>query len=862
MSSRTEIFYFLGKNCLVLLLIFCYLTREVRTGGLQEISIPALGRPFALGDLYDRRKDYIIQGPKLWNRDELSNYIESLSPSTKFDVKASQGINDDLSDFGLSASVKMSFMAGLISVSGSASYLDHRKSRNNQARVSLNYQSTSFTRRLRSELFNKLSFPDVLDNAEDATDVVVAIQYGAGAIFSFDKVVRQNEVTKDIEGTLQVIVKKIPKFKIDGTGKVHIGEEDRKNGENLTCTFHGDFVLKNHPGTYEEAISIYKTLPTFLGERYENSVPITVWLYPLEKLPIKRSTKLVVEIKESLITSVTNVLSHLETIIRQCNDILDSPVSLHHDRIYVKVKRMNNYVQRYVLILKQHLATVTPEIRRGTMSSDLLVKLLTNKENSPFSTKQLDSWISYYSEEVSVLSKIQSLPNFCVNNGVFSSKLLEKSRHTLGLTLRLGKITDDYLTTLENYLLDKQSENSYLSSVIPTKWWRPGSVVLSDLFSLSKSFKQFYNLRLARNMLENAGIQFLVREEGLANNEKQNVSLELFEQGMLKDGHYTLTSAPPAPKAISKSHESIHLVWDLPNQGTKNLKGYKVITYSLRHANDTRECIVMYCKDAEKVTSKNSIKITGLKSQFPYRFTVSAYTELGETSISKFSDEFVTTKCSPGTYHTTKHICEKCNPGTFSDSFGMTSCKLCPVGTYNPKSDAKSETECMKCPLGSYNSHQGTRELKKCLLCPTGMFSDIEGSDSFAKCKQCPKGSYNKQPGANACLKCKTNSYNPSEGKEECNPCPVGKESKKPGATFLSSCESLDLALVLDRKLDAVNDKVERNFKDLKLKTETIANHLSNVFTEIKTEDQGKHMSHYTICLIVRKHPTLTSKHW
>ena len=38
---------------------------------LREIDMQAVGRPFALGDLYDRHRDYIIDGPKIWTHEEL-----------------------------------------------------------------------------------------------------------------------------------------------------------------------------------------------------------------------------------------------------------------------------------------------------------------------------------------------------------------------------------------------------------------------------------------------------------------------------------------------------------------------------------------------------------------------------------------------------------------------------------------------------------------------------------------------------------------------------------------------------------------------------------------------------------------------
>ena len=47
-----------------------------------------------------------------------------------------------------------------------------------------------------------------------------------------------------------MVVKKVPQFQVDAKGHVKISDEDRKKGENLSCTFFGDFILKTHPGLY------------------------------------------------------------------------------------------------------------------------------------------------------------------------------------------------------------------------------------------------------------------------------------------------------------------------------------------------------------------------------------------------------------------------------------------------------------------------------------------------------------------------------------------------------------------------------------------------------------------------------------
>jgi len=808
---------------------------------LKPVSILALGRPFSLGDLYDRRRDTIVQGPKLWRHDELNNYSESKTYSTKFEIVTSETIDEDMKHFDLSASIRMSFLAGLITVSGSASYLDDRKKKNNQARVSLNYKSTTFKRVLKPHMFTKITFPDVLKKATDATDVVVAIQYGAGAIFTFDRSVSLNEHKRDVKGKLAVAVKKIPTFDVSGEGKVEISEQDKKNTESFTCKFHGDFVLKNHPGTYQEAIKVYKELPELLGPSYENSVPVKVWLYPLEKLPLSRAAEVVHEIKESLVVSVTDQIEDLQNIIRQCNDILDSEVSAHHGRIRMKVDDFKSYVERYVLLYKQKLISILPDIRRGTASMSQLTKLVTDKERSPFAQRNLQLWISRFNEEVAVLSRIQSLPNYCRDSGDFSAKLLNGKKYSLGLTLKIGKYEDSYLDAIREFLITEQ--NSRLPSLSIAKWWRPGSMTLYNLQVLSSTFKQFYEIKTkeSENSLSSPNVQFLVREEIIPDGGKEEIVIELYNGAWLSKSSYQLTSAPGRPKLKSKTHDSITIAWSAPEKGGENLAKYTVRCYTIRTKGMTTGCDGNYCKVSEKVITKSSMSYTigGLKSQTPYYFTVSSLTELGETATSISSEKIETTKCSPGFYSVGDRLCKKCRKGTYTEYYGLQECKKCPSGTYGDSEGLKKPSDCKQCPKGTYNGNLGSQSPSNCNKCPAGTFNGRSGSRSLSDCTKCPKGTYsshNGQISSSSCQKCKVNFFNDVEGAVKCKSCPSGMQTKGVGAVYSSECQSAKGSSQLQNQLKTMKDQVNNELNEFENEVKENEQQIADTLKKIQAQ--------------------------
>ena len=799
--------------------------------------MPSLGRQFTLGVLYDRRREAILEGPKLWNHQELSKYDTVASYGTQFEIVANVDIRNTMKHFDLSASLKMSFLSGMIKVAGSASYLDDRKENNRIARVSLGYKSATFKRSLAPELFLKVTYPEVLKETPDATDVVVAIQYGAGAIFTFERVVTEKEKMRAIQGKLHVSVTKLPSFSVDGKGSVNITEKQRKEVEKFSCHFHGDFILKKHPGTYEEAIKVYKELPSLLGKNYENSVPVKIWLYPIEQLPVERSDQIVYDINESLVASVTDVITDLQDLTRQCNDVVLTTVSRRHARINDKVTEFMKYIKRYEVQFKQQLTKILPEVRRGTMPITELTKLISKKESSPFSKRKLDEWLSYYNEEVNVLSKIQSLPNYCKNDGDFSSKLLNDVRFTIGLTLQLGKMDEQFLKVLKHYLATE--EYTKQNSEVP-KWFRPGSEILSDLYVLSITFNEFYERTKAKHLMASTDIQFLVREKIMEDGDTRGITIELYDQAALKDKNYQLTSPPGKPKATEKTYESIHLVWQKPTKGLSALKHYNVNVYVVKEDGEPKECEGELCKVTSIITTDSTRNITGLKSQTSYYFTVSAYTDLGETSVSVMSDETVTDKCVPGTYHLTKHTCKECGPGTYSDKVGMTSCNICPAGTYNSLHRASDSKQCKKCVAGKYSSKLGSQSEKNCISCSVGTYSSHIGADHLDACQKCPKGTYGDKKGLRLCNRCSINSYNPEVGQSSCLKCPTKTHTQSAGATSSSACIGVDAVGVAQRKISDVRGKMEKDFNELKSASDIVDVKLSKGIKVFQDQEKGK----------------------
>ena len=679
----------------------------------ETIELPVLGRgQLDLGTLYDMKRDQAVVGPKFWNQVNLANFFERQQRKTEFEIVASDNVDEKETSFNVNANLKLSFLSGLLKVSGSAAYLDNRAKTSNTARVSLKFDTRTFVRELNPKVFTQLDYPDVLDKV-DATHVVVGIEYGAAAVFVFDRTISKNETKRDVEGSMSVAVKSLPGIGVEGGARVRLSSQEMSNIEKFSCTFHGDFTLDNHPGTYTEAVAVYKELPKLLGENFENAVPMTVWLHPIDALPINRVNTVLHDIRNSLIYEVTVEMDCLNGLERGCEDMVQTGVLIYHERVRQNLDTFLAQLRLYTLIFKQNLADILPVIRdRG--DAQLLTTMLANKESSVFSKTSLNSWIRDAKEEVSVLETTHNLPNYCQNDGQFTEFLLNSKEYTFALTLRLDEVSDSFLREIANYTKKISEQNRIISSSDykpylgkPYKWWTDKKL-LSDLQQKSSSFKSFYDLEkdMEDKQLK-SNKQFVVREINVDKGGRR-ITIELFKNAKKIDADYLIPTNPGKPRKINASYDFIEIEWKEPASGGKNVQYYEIDAHLLQGYNETLQFVKVKTVQTEGKVEK--MKISSLMADKSYFFTVSVFSELGKTAISTQSNFIQTTSCLQGT-HLSKDGCILCKPGHYSKSIGVSSCLKCPMGTY---SDTFGSKECKQCPRYTTTAVAGARDKSDC----------------------------------------------------------------------------------------------------------------------------------------------------
>uniref|UniRef100_A0A671XAW3 B30.2/SPRY domain-containing protein n=1 Tax=Sparus aurata TaxID=8175 RepID=A0A671XAW3_SPAAU len=375
--------------------------RDLSTG---DMAVAALGRPFTLGMLYDGRKDELIPGSTLWDETTLqNNTIRSSQYSSEFEITVSDSIESKSSLLGIEASLKVSFLCGLVEVGGSAKYLNDMKKFKNQSRETCWYKATTHFNQLSMTQLGILNTQqkDVIKKGT-ATHVVTGILYGANAFFVLDSEKLEASSIQDIQGHIEAVIKKIPRFNIEGKVDIKLTEEEKELTNKFSCKFYGDFILERNPATFVEAVKTFVELPKLLGEDGEKTVPLKVWMMPLKNLEPK-AAELKREISVGLVGKVQNSLEDIREIQMRCNDSLDDTVVQNFPQIKKILNKFQNCCNRYVSNLQTNMAKKLPSIREGKEDESSVKKLLDDRNKSPFSHEKLDKWLDHKEREINVI---------------------------------------------------------------------------------------------------------------------------------------------------------------------------------------------------------------------------------------------------------------------------------------------------------------------------------------------------------------------------------------------------------------------------------------------------------------------------
>ena len=600
----------------------------------QSQIIPALGRPFDLGMLYDRRSEKLIVGKTLWSPDHLGQAVKTITkPYTNSEVLAEDTIDDKTSALNIEASIKLSFLGGLVNVQGAAKYLDDRKTSSHHSRVVLKYETTTELKQLTMEHLGrgKVQYPEVFDE-DIATDVVVGILYGAKAFLIFDQEVSKDESEKEVHGNMKVLVKALPGISVDGRGSVDITEDQKKKTEKMHCKMYGDFRTEESPTTYEEAVRVYKQLPSLIGDKGQNAVAVQVYLRPLSEIDSK-GQRMVREISANYISKTCEIQEHIQCIESKCSDLIREDVCSSFPRVKKQLSSFKSNISRYKIFFQKKLLPLLPSIRGGGAEESALGDIFEEKERSPFAQTRIDAWIVEKEKE---MKRLQGMISFLGDTPFVSPEDVENeafdpsNEHVVCCTFKIGEEDDPQILSMDGYLTGK---------VLPELERKASSGTDDkDVYKrIRQTLKQFSELKSANE--DQKEVKFFATEECLSDNFSGNPGafIYLYEEGELENDDFKLSPKPENLEAERVRDDSIELGWNDPHWSENKIETYKV---QCKKNEANSDWITQYTPCGKE--AKKTATISGLQPATSYLVRVCAVRQI---VVSQYSNTLsVTTK--------------------------------------------------------------------------------------------------------------------------------------------------------------------------------------------------------------------------
>uniref|UniRef100_A0A671WVN1 B30.2/SPRY domain-containing protein n=1 Tax=Sparus aurata TaxID=8175 RepID=A0A671WVN1_SPAAU len=462
-------------------------------------------------------------------------------PSSRFEITSSDSIESKSSLLDIEASLKASFMSGLIEVGGSASYLNDTKKFKNQSRVTLQYNATThFNQLTLAQLRTMINQKKDSIKQTTATHVVTKILYGANAFFVFDSEKLEASHVRDIQGHMEAVINKIPSFNIGGKVDIKLTDEEKTMTNKFSCKFYGDFILESNPATFVDAVKTYVELPKLLGEDGEKSVPVTVWLMPLKNSDTT-SAELKGEISAGLVCKVQDALEDLREIQMRCNDSLDDTLVQNFPQIQEELNNFKKQCSCYESELRKTMKDTFPLIREGEEDESSVEKLLDDRNKSPFSREKLDKWLDHKEREINVIrSCVEMMEETTIvrNESELDREVLAAGvDDALCFVFTSLQSADPGLDEMDHYVhsLEKGSTSEDLDTLKGSTNedpWFDSDEVLTKMRKKAKSFQD-----IAKSLKSNSRFCFLVA--AITNEKYTGATIYHYRNGILLTEDFT-----------------------------------------------------------------------------------------------------------------------------------------------------------------------------------------------------------------------------------------------------------------------------------------------------------------------------------
>ncbi|CAF3508524.1 unnamed protein product [Rotaria sordida] len=435
----------------------------------ETIVKQAIGRHEFIGSLYDIRSDR-FEGRNLFNQELPPSYISTADCAyTTYIVDENESQKDTFNKLNIDASMKVSLMAGLLNVEGSAKYLNQTKTDSRTVRVTHILHMKTKKQHLHismTDLCNYFS-SDALDNP-NATHCVIGITWGANVAATFEENFATSQAAQEIQGNLSAYLKK-PTMDISGDAELNYDDKTNSKFRSLNISFSGDIKIKDVPHTIEDVFNIFRTVPSEVEKLNDGKgQQLEFELYPLKRMAEIFKYKLSIE---RIIKDVSmHILYRLEDVFEQIikgkrmiNDFLDN-VKPWKDWIpsnwieIISIKQADLKIIQ--LDTQRQLATLLEQIRRGEVDEKKMIELLDNfDQNNRCSVRSIQQFLEENSQNNIKIDSLNEIRQ-CLEDGK------EENKQSKGQDLNL---LFPKTTSIHSFINQHYNNDVYLLH-ISNKW--------------------------------------------------------------------------------------------------------------------------------------------------------------------------------------------------------------------------------------------------------------------------------------------------------------------------------------------------------------------------------------------------------
>ncbi|XP_070593615.1 stonustoxin subunit alpha-like isoform X2 [Erythrolamprus reginae] len=543
------------------------------------LEIPALGRPFCLGALYDCRREALLPDVTLWDPDLLQTWAKTeAQPRTESQVLP---LNDPLqskaSALCLEGALKASFFGGLFEVGGSAAFLEENPLSGNGARGTLHLSVTTEWMYLPMDVLHgkRDRYQAVVEDGS-ATHVVVALLYGAQAFFMFDCSVRKSKDDWwDVQRHLLQMIQKVPKVAAGGRDAPRWSDEEREMQRRIQPKLYSDLPLDN-PSTFREALDAYAAASRILRDGREKTVPVKVWLYPLIRLE-PQAARVVREPPLAWLREAEAHKQALRKVDARCHNLIEPNVWTISPETRDQVKQLRWLCQQHSAAFQEEIGRALLAVRTGREESGVLTGIITRLLLSPFHRQALKKLVARKRQEVDFVK-------LCLSHlGIRSywyqlDEILLKGEYKVVVAFVLTSLhrEDPSLDELRDWLhrprLDKNGDSGTPAPSAkkpPSKLWFEDEERKCWIRCAISSLSDF-----AKIHQRNENICF--RVSSVWDESHPGASVYLYEHGALVNRQLELPSRPAPPKVEMVNPAFAWVSVSLVSFGAGSVSGYQV----------------------------------------------------------------------------------------------------------------------------------------------------------------------------------------------------------------------------------------------------------------------------------------------